>query len=59
MKKRKLVEMRILYLDKYQCSVCRLMLLYGTSHNLVLSCIELMMMMVMTYYDTLYMIHTS
>jgi hypothetical protein len=52
----KLVELRVPNLDKYQYSVGRWMLSYGSTHNLVLSCIELVMMM-MTYYDTLYMIH--
>jgi hypothetical protein len=56
----KLVELRVPHLDKYQYSVGRLMLSYGRTHNLVLSCIELvMMMMMMNHYDTLYMIHTS
>ena len=35
---RKLLKMRILNLDKYHCSVCRLMLFFGTTHNLLLSC---------------------
>jgi len=43
--------MRIPYLDKYQYSVGRWMLSYGTTHNLVLSCIELVIMMMTMIHD--------